>query len=275
MDIPAITSDRIVIAIETPTMRRKIFQIVFHKRDGSIFLVFPYYKHTEGLLTLATMDRKKVYPGSLSLVDGGKVTSHKVKYSHHPDGETHFSQDRKIYTVVRKKSPSFLELDGHIFTVQFQGLSDFQEITEAEPGISITPQKSIINFKFNTIEPPAIKIIAHAHRLSRLLTRIESINQTPSINMVRPNGSIAQGYLIKNKNYINEDSIYILLHCEGIPTINPDEPSLLTLMAGFDSDRIVLDHNRDTQLLIMAYPISGDKSTLVAQIGSVDYVSNS
>lgn len=72
------------------------------------------------------------YPASLSLLDGGKVTGHKVKYSHHPDGRVHFSQDGKIRTVIQKKSIPLSEAEGHLFTVQLQGLKDFGELSAKE-----------------------------------------------------------------------------------------------------------------------------------------------
>lgn len=82
---------------------------------------------------MATMHKGQQYPTSLSLIDGGKVTSHKVKYSHHPDGRTHFSQDGKIFTKVIKSSASFDEVDGHLFTVQFQDFANVMRQSRLRP----------------------------------------------------------------------------------------------------------------------------------------------
>src|SRR5262245_14454668 len=104
MYIPAFVSERFVITVETLEGRRKIFQILFRRSDGSLFVSFPYYKDIHGVLNLVTLRAQATYPLSFSIVDGGKVTGHKVKYSHHPDGRVHFSQDGKIRTVIQKNS---------------------------------------------------------------------------------------------------------------------------------------------------------------------------
>jgi hypothetical protein len=271
MNISAFSSEKLVITVETPSTRRKIFQILFGKKDGSLFLSFPYYKHSDGFLTLATMRKGQQYPTSLSLVDGGKVTSHKVKYSHHLDGRTHFSQDKKIYTRVIKQSATFDEVDGHIFTVQFQGLKDFEGLAPDEYRSVITPKKTILNFNFKHKEPQAIKILGHCYRHSRLVPMLEGYNGEPWLRIVKPDGSISLGFIIRNSYYKSDNPLYIILYFEDIPTIDASNNSLLTLLAGFDADRISRDSNRDTQFLIMAYPIRENKLDIINRIGTVDY----
>jgi len=220
---------------------------------------------------MATMHKGQQYPTSLSLIDGGKVTSHKVKYSHHPDGRTHFSQDGKIFTKVIKSSASFDEVDGHLFTVQFQGLTDFEGMSPDEHRPLHTPKKTILNYNFKPDEPKAIKILAHCYRLSRLTPRLESFGGKPWLRTIRPDGSVSAGFIIRNPYHASPDPMYIILTCEEIPIIDSANESLLTLLAGFDPNRVALDHNRDTQFLVMAYPIRENKSDLINQIGTVDY----
>jgi hypothetical protein len=43
-------SERFVISVECGSLRRKIFQCQFAKRDGSVFVNFPYFRHSEGAL---------------------------------------------------------------------------------------------------------------------------------------------------------------------------------------------------------------------------------
>ena len=271
MDLVAFSSERLVIGVETPTMQKKVFQIIFSKRDGSLYLGFPYYKHSDGLLTLATIHAKQKYPSSLSLVDGGKVTSHKVKYSHHPDGRCHFSQDGKIFTTGMRIATQFEEMDGHIFTVQFQGLQDFQILTPEECRQTQPAKKTVLNFNFKPQEPEAIKILAHCYRRSRLLATLNGYDGKPWVRTIKPDGSESIGFLILNPYYHSPDPMYLILSCEAIPKIDTTNQSLLTLLAGFDPNRISLDHNLDSRLLVMSYPISGDKNDLINQIGSIDF----
>src|SRR5712691_4530164 len=94
-------SERFVISIECGERRHKVFQCQFAKRDGSVFISFPYFRHSEGLVSLASWPAGEV-SSVVSLELGGRVSSHLVKYSHHPDGRAHFSQDGKVLTVIKK-----------------------------------------------------------------------------------------------------------------------------------------------------------------------------
>src|SRR3954452_21599641 len=92
-----------VICVEAAGERRKLLQIAFSRRDGSLYVSFPYYEHTEGIVSVGTF-APGASTGPLDLAAGGKGTSHLVKYAHHPDGRPHFSQDRKVYTDVAKQA---------------------------------------------------------------------------------------------------------------------------------------------------------------------------
>jgi hypothetical protein len=109
----------IVIAVKRKGNYSKVFQIVFSKRDGSIYINFPYFKHSKGVVSIATMPAGAKYPLEVSFIESGKVTSHLVKYSHHPDGMAHFSQDGYVKTQIRKQSIALTELDGHFFKIKY------------------------------------------------------------------------------------------------------------------------------------------------------------
>jgi hypothetical protein len=70
---------------------------------------------------------------------GGKVTSHLVKYSHHPDGRAHFSQDGKILTAIKRQSIALDRQNGHMFTLYIQGLHalDVARTAKDAEGISV------------------------------------------------------------------------------------------------------------------------------------------
>src|SRR5437667_2768383 len=96
-------SERFVISVECGVLRRKVFQCQFAKRDGSLFVNFPYFKHSQGVVSLVG------WPGgyastTLSLEPGGRVSSHLVKYAHHPNGRAHFSQDGRVLTLIKKNA---------------------------------------------------------------------------------------------------------------------------------------------------------------------------
>ncbi|MBM3156464.1 MAG: hypothetical protein FJ004_04180 [Chloroflexi bacterium] len=272
MDIAAFISERFVITVETVQERRKLFQILFQRTDGSLFVAFPYYAKTRGLLTLATLRAKTKYPASLSLIDGGKVTGHRVKYSHHPDGAVHFSQDRKILTMVRKQSVRLSEQEGHIFTVLVQGLKDFQGLKQKEMKPLLTDKKTILNYKFDPGQPEALKFVGHWYKESSFVNRILKVGNRPWVTCKKSDNSIVQGLIISDPFLNSDGNHYLLLTCEGIPMLDKDRYSTLIFMGGFDQKEIALNHELDTQFLTLAYPSTGSYEELLRQIGTVDYI---
>jgi hypothetical protein len=270
--IPAFVSERFVITIETASDRRKVFQILFRKTDGSLFVSFPYYKHTRGLLSLATLKANTPYPTSLSLVEGGKVTSHKVKYSHHPDGRVHFSQDRKIFTKVRKQSVALEEAEGHIFTIQLQGLGDFKELSATERGPLLSPKKTILNYRFAAEPPEAIKFVGRWHNRESLHAIAEQVGAKPWFILPSSDGSNDIGMIIADPFITSGQECYLLLSCRAIPQLDKDRYSTLTFLGGFDPRHIARDGTKNTSFLTLMYPSSESYEELEKQIGTVDYV---
>lgn len=136
-----------VVAIKTRSSHAKILQIAWGS-DGTIMVHLPYYKHADGLLSIATMPAGNGTPLQVSLEDAGKVTSHRVKYSHHIDGRAHFSQDGKILTKIKKQSVPLATLSGHVFTAQAQGLQDFEPVSPSD-----TKRKSRLSSPLSTRSP--------------------------------------------------------------------------------------------------------------------------
>jgi hypothetical protein len=102
-------------------------QVTFSKRDDSLFVGFPYFAHSSGILSPVTIEKWQHTNVKISLghVGLGKCTSHLVKYAHHPNGKAHFSQTGKILTRIRRQSVPLKSVRGHIFTAYAQGLHDF------------------------------------------------------------------------------------------------------------------------------------------------------
>lgn len=270
MNIPAFVSERFVITVKAGNVRKKLFQIMFQKKDGSMFVAFPYYKDTTGILTLSTLNANATYPAKLPLKIGGKVTGHKVKYTHHPDGTVHFSQDSKILSNVRKQSVPLTNADGHIFTVQLQGLDDFTNLKEREKKPTLTAKKTILNFNFEGEPPVAYKFVGHWYTKKSLMEKITQFGNKPWFVCEKPNNKKSFGMLISNPFLNSRETNYLLLTCEGIPFLG-DHKSQLIFIGGFDHKNTALDHAKDTQFLALAYPITEDYKDLLNEIGTVDY----
>lgn len=97
-------------------------------RDG-YFVSWPYHPDSDGIA-----GRVELASGtgqySFDLKDLGRVTSHKVKFSHHIDGNAHISQGGKVVTAVRAKAITLdkpIEEERHVFTVCVTGLAAFTQ----------------------------------------------------------------------------------------------------------------------------------------------------
>jgi hypothetical protein len=119
--VEAFRSERIIVTLQIGSKRHKIFQLFFG-RDRSLYVSFPYFRHRTGILAAATIPANGQTTSQVNLQIGGKIASHLVKYSHHPDGRAHFSQDGRVRTEIKRQSVALDQQWGHIFTVQVQGI---------------------------------------------------------------------------------------------------------------------------------------------------------
>ena len=157
MEVKAFLSEHIVVTVHADGHRHKIFQLLFGK-DGSMYVTFPYFQHSNGILAEVTVDGPPGTTAQVDLVKTGKVASHLVKYAHHPDGEAHFSQHGKILTVIRRRSVPLIEQDGHIFTVLIQGLRAFDSVGNTTEH-KVTSKRTTLTFAVKDKFPRAIRFI--------------------------------------------------------------------------------------------------------------------
>lgn len=147
----------------------RIAKIIFGS-DGSIYVTFPSFSCNDGLAAVLTLTDNTKYPASLDLAKYGKVTGHRVKYSHHPDGLAHFSQKEKIRSEIRRKAcPLNLQV-GHLFTIQLQGVHAFNP-----PRPSDTAHPIIITIEG---EIRTLKIVCFRTQLSKIQTNLVGERRT-------------------------------------------------------------------------------------------------
>lgn len=130
------------IVINTGGIFRKIAKIKFGPR-GDIYVFFSKFIPSQGVMSILSLGAgTNEGKADFAKPGHGKVTSHIVKYSHHPDGNAHFSQDGKIRTEIRKKSFPLGDLISHFFTLQFQCFNNFPEFKK-------NPQVPHFNIDYN------------------------------------------------------------------------------------------------------------------------------
>lgn len=261
MRITALSSSRYVIGVETPGGRYKLFQIICRK-DGSLFVPFPYYKHASAQLIEGTLKAHESYANGLTV--SGPVAMNRVKYAHHLDGEAHFSQDGHVRTVVRKRANSLQNHGGHLFTVQLQGLQDFSKLSD----LDLRKRGRIhVSLRYKR-EPTSIKIVAHLYSMEQFKARIKVISSNSSAWFrLCVEGKILPAVLLATRQSIFQ---LLTLSFEEIPAVSPKTPSIFTFLGGFDNPALALDHSRDCTFLMLISPAGEHPTDAAKQLGSVD-----
>lgn len=264
----------IIPSITINSKTYQIFQIIVGK-DGSIYITFPYYKHAKGLVSLIRISKENRSPWEVSLIENGsygKVTSHLVKVSHHLSGQVNVSLTGKIFTIIKKQSFELSKDSGHLFTVQFQGLEDFEEL--------ILLKKDYLYRKFVLKDKKydAFKIVGFWYSLNEFKNRLKDIDyeelkdKYDAIKFTSQMGYKGTMYIIKSNLEATKD-FWLCLYCVPLEKIDKNNYSTLTFLGGFDKKEIVNDLTKDTYFIGMIYPAENYEE-LKEKIGSIDIIEN-
>jgi hypothetical protein len=267
--VAAFRSERVVCVARSGQLRAKAFQIGFEK-DGSFFIHFPYFKHRTGILSSSEIPATGKRQSDVNLENGGKVTSHLVKYSHHPDGCAHFSQDGKIFTAIRRQSIPLDVQNGHMFSLYIQGLHALEAATAAKDVERILVKRSVVDFE---IQPTAEAVKFVGRWLDIYKLRVSEPNATvgPRHTLVDPDGALTIATLVASTQ---PDVKHVLaVTCVGVPRLGP-EPEIFVFNGGFDAPEVMTDQTKKAGFLAFQYPLS-QPDKVRERLGSVDFVAKS
>jgi hypothetical protein len=133
---------------------------------------FPYFRDSVGIASLVHAPVANSPSTTLSLEPGGRVVSHRVKYTHHPDGQAHFSLDGHVRTEIRKKSIPLSSIDGHFFTLHVQGLNAFKRVDVTEKGRPNTSKRIRITYLVDGPTPDAVKFVGRMYSAAWLQRQV-------------------------------------------------------------------------------------------------------
>lgn len=266
-------AERFVFSVEAVGIRRKVFQCQFARRDGSIFINFPYYRHTTGIVSQVSWPAKQP-TATLSLEPGGKVTSHLVKYSHHTDGRAHFSQDSKVRTLVKKEAVQLDDIEGHFFTLHVQGISNFDEVARRDFGTPPNSRRHPVNFSFTRTAPDAVKFVARIHTTRWLKKHSAEGQLQPVAQLVGPDGNSVRGFICSTPLGNPGQDRCLVISCEAWPRLDVSCDSLLLFVGGFDSGANMDNPAQSVSFLAMSYPAKNFED-LRRRLGSIDFDSPS
>lgn len=265
----SIRTERCIIVVEVASKHYKLLQVMFLK-DGSLCLNFPYFKHAEGLTSVVTVPANITYPANPELNPGGKATTNLVKYSHHPDGRAHFSQDGRVRSTVRKQAAPLTEAVDHIFTIKLQGLSAFK-IANVEPSSrQPSSKRKVVNLVFHDIVPDAFKIVGRWYSTNHLKGRLRIGSGNPVFLTMSEDGkNRSWGILFANPYLIDNEQYFIMLNFHPIEKFDDHREASITFLGGFDRPDVVNDVGKETTFLAFTYPVS-NIDDLARNIGSID-----
>ncbi len=262
-------SEKITVSINRNGISYKIFKIIFHNtkssQKASIIISFPYHKNSKGLISLATFPGKKIKIKKLSLVSGGKVTSHKIKYTHWSDGSVHFSQDGKIYTLKKETSDNLLSSIGHIFTIQIKGLKGF-ETRSIEKKANIKETDIELNLNAKDEADDSIKLTGWWYASEVIHPTTDEYKKNYIFKQKEGFESICCALEPPKTSPLNK---MILLLCARREFMTKEKGSHLLFIGGFDKREKSKDINNDLHFLSMLYP-ARNYEVLKKQIGTID-----
>lgn len=266
LELQAYSAERVVVAVANRWLRKKIFQINFKSKDGSLFVSVPYAKL--GMGRLGVVECPAGNPQSLQFGLNAPVTAHSVKYTHHPNGEAHFSLDGKVFTRVRRKSVPLTATDGHLFTLMVQGLHHFQDVTDED---TPTPKRGIVSLPVPEGEVTALKFVGHLYSSHHFVRRLQRQKMdSPLIPLQLPDGRRVPGVVLATKLAHKTLPYLLVVSVEHLGAIADHTDIFVCLLGGFDSPDVALDHRRPTQFLMMIYPELSDIPALLKSVGSID-----
>jgi hypothetical protein len=270
MNLVPAKSSHVIVTAQLNQKRYKLLRVDFGK-DGSLYVSFPYFRHRLGILGVVTIPPNGQITSQKNLEEKGRVTSHLVKYSHHPSGLALFSQTDIVRSEVRRQSVPLDRQEGHIFSVLVQGLESFEEADERRD-VGSSPKRTAITFPFlSPPEPAAIKVVGWWYGLSSLAPEGEAQpSVSPAVTALIRDGRQQEGFLLASP--YGDAQRVLFITCEPVPRLD-SEPEVLCFYGGFDAPEVTTDPKKETSFLAFKYPAS-DFGNIKERIDTIDLITN-
>lgn len=266
-DLQAYGADRVVVGVRNTVIRKKLFQINFKSKDGSLFVNVPYAKLGAGRVGVVELPVGS--PESIIFGPTAPLTTHGVKYTHHPDGEAHFSMDGKVLTSVRRRAVPLATANGHLFTLMIQGLHHFADFDGRDIA---TGKRGVVSMPIADGPVNALKFVAHLHSSEEFAARLQKTHMKSALMPVQlPGGRRLVAVVLATRLFKDGAPYLLTVSVEELQTISVERDLFVSLLGGFDTPRIACDHALTTSFLMMMYPEEGDLSATLRAVGSIDY----
>lgn len=260
-----LSAERATVLIGFPERLHQICQVQFAK-DGGIFVHFPYFPPSLGILSETKAPPVGMKSVTYELTELGKFTSELVKFSHHPDGEVHFSQDGKVRTAIRRTSFPLDGPIGQIFQLNAYWPSGFAELTRVDK------KRGYLTFLFRDRLPTAIRVVAEWRRKKEISDNVEGVPPGPRTEILKKStGESFQAFFFgPPTGFPIQD--HVLVVSAGV-TVHPKnvDSTTMVFVGGLDLHEVAAPGipAAPSGSLVFLYP-SKAKASVIKQIGSID-----
>ena len=251
---------RFGLAFRTCDEYRRIVTVEFEKKDGSLYVIFPGFTPTTGLLSRPIMKAGNTW-ASIDLKRHGKITQHLPKCSFHTDGTTHFSKDGKILSTIRRTGVPLGQQEGHFFTLHIQDLSAFPRLDPSKRNQC-------------RVDAPrgfgSLKVVGRRLKASELRLHEDISTKFDRTGLALGAGSKEEFFFAPPQGFPFDDFI-LVISVEAGKQLTPIPGPLLLFLAGFDPPAVAVDPNSDTEFLAMMFP-QPNFAEIRGMIGTVDRI---
>jgi len=259
-----------VIVGQAGEAAHKLAHIRFHK-NGAIFVQAPYFPSSKGVVSEVSLQGETPRVLTIDLAEGGKATSHLVKYSHPVDGRAHFSQTGKVITAIRRQSFRLDESIGKLFQLNIYHPSAFERLGPADR----RKNRAHLVFEFARELPTALAIGAEWRRKRDLNANLDSATgDAGPVTVIRSRrtGERREVMVLGQPAGFPLRDHVLAISCGPTQPLEEDHGPLLLFLGGLDPHEETETHKPapQTGLLSYVYPVEAHDD-LVRRIGSIDY----
>lgn len=267
-----LAAPRATVTVGSYDAEYQICQITFARRDGSIFVQFPYLGKKAGLLSIARFPADQSGSVTLAFGEHAKTTSHLAKYSHHPDGVALFSQDGKVKSEVRRES---FRLDGplgHLFQLHAYHPSGFTRFDQAKRRAG----RAYLRNVFQDRLPGAVTIRAEWRRKQSIVDNIQPLGGVSGplsrVESRLTGERFMVHFLGAPEGYPLQEHVLMVTVAPTVELASFDEPSIVFL-GGYDHHEVAETgmSAHQTSCLLALYPI-GAHAELASRVQSIDFI---
>lgn len=211
------------MVVVTPLGKFELFKIIFDKKDGSIYVPFPYLTTKRGLL--AEVDPAASADPKVLDLKAGIVVDYDVKFAHHASGVVHFSKSGKHDLFPRRKSYPLKDAIGRLFEFHFYWLAGFAMLSSKEE-----VSDAQITLQFET-HPTSLCVAVEWRRKQSVLDNTEtpSTRIGPRAEVIRRSDGARLRFLLlgQPRGYPLQDHLIFISVSEIAAAQGADKPTAI------------------------------------------------